>query len=247
MREKNKGEGAALLCDLQQYASGLVCLTGGDEGPLAAALVNGGEEAGSRAVKQLAQLFGRENVYVEVQRHQQCEEEWRYQAALRIAESLRLPVIATNGVRYGTAYGREVLDVLIEGVTNERDKLLFSLFLATGLRVSKLHQLNRDSIRIDITTNAIGEEEILGVGEIVGKGSKRRRFYVYHATLMLFAAYLTRREDKQEALFLSERRQRMSVRAIQYTLDIWTRRLGLEHINVHRLRHTPQRVWRTRT
>jgi error-prone DNA polymerase len=39
-------EGAATFNDLQQYASGLICLTGGDEGPLAAALVQGGEEAG---------------------------------------------------------------------------------------------------------------------------------------------------------------------------------------------------------
>ena len=38
MREESKGEGAAALGDVQQYASGLVCLTAGDEGPLAAAL-----------------------------------------------------------------------------------------------------------------------------------------------------------------------------------------------------------------
>ena len=111
MREKSKGEGAALLHDLQQYATGLVCLTGGDEGPLAAALVNGGEKAGRRTVEQLMQVFGPGNVYVEVQRHQEREEEWRNQAALRIAESLRLPVVATNGVRYAIAYEREILDV----------------------------------------------------------------------------------------------------------------------------------------
>lgn len=132
----------------------------------------------------------------------------------------------------------EVLDKLLLGINSERDKLLFSLFLATGLRVSELHQLNRDSIHIQITTNAIGEEEILGAGTVIGKGSKPRTFYVNEATLMLYASYLGQREDQQEALFLSERRQRMSVRAIQYTLDVWCRRLGLEHINVHRLRHS---------
>jgi integrase/recombinase XerC len=132
----------------------------------------------------------------------------------------------------------EALDKLLAGITNERDKLLFSLFLATGLRVSELHQLNRDSIGIQATTNAIGEEEILGVGEVIGKGSKTRTFYVNEATLMLYASYLGHREDQHEALFLSERMRRLSVRAIQYTLDIWCRRLGLEHINVHRLRHS---------
>jgi error-prone DNA polymerase len=111
MREKTKQEGAATWEDLERYASGLVCLTGGEEGPLAAALVNGGEETGRETVERLVGIFGRDNVYVEVQRHYEREEEWRNQAALRIARSLKLPVLATNGVRYATAYEREVLDL----------------------------------------------------------------------------------------------------------------------------------------
>jgi error-prone DNA polymerase len=111
MREKTKTEGAATIDDLHQYASGLICLTGGDEGPLAAALVNGGESAGRETVEQLVRIFGKDSVFVEVQRHQEREEEWRNQAALRIAHSLNLPILATNGVRYATAYDREVLDL----------------------------------------------------------------------------------------------------------------------------------------
>jgi error-prone DNA polymerase len=111
MRETTKKEGAAAFHDLEQYASGLVCLTGGDEGPLAAALMRGGEEAGRETVERLVNIFGRENVYVELQRHREREQEWRNQAALRIAQSLKLPVIATNGVRYATAYDREIQDL----------------------------------------------------------------------------------------------------------------------------------------
>jgi len=111
MREKVKCEGAATFDDLQKYSSGLVCLTGGDEGPLAAALVSGGEEAGREMVERLVRIFGRDSVYIEVQRHREREEEWRNQVALRIAGSLKLPVLATNGVRYATPYDREVLDV----------------------------------------------------------------------------------------------------------------------------------------
>jgi error-prone DNA polymerase len=111
MREKMKCEGAARLEDLQQYSAGLVCLTGGDEGPLAAALVDGGEEAGREVMERLVGIFGRGSLYVEVQRHQEREEEWRNQIALQIARSLKLPVLATNGVRYATAYDREVLDL----------------------------------------------------------------------------------------------------------------------------------------
>jgi error-prone DNA polymerase len=111
MREATKVAGAATRDDLQQYASGLVCLTGGDEGPLAAALTHGGEEEGRRTVERLVRIFGRQNVYVELQRHQEREEEWRNQAAIRIANSLNLPLLATNGVRYAKPYDREIQDL----------------------------------------------------------------------------------------------------------------------------------------
>jgi error-prone DNA polymerase len=111
MREAAKAAGAATFDDLQQYASGLICLTGGDEGPLAAALSRGGEDEGRRTVERLVHIFGQENVYVELQRHQEREEEWRNQAAIRIADSLHLPVVATNGVRYAKPYDREILDL----------------------------------------------------------------------------------------------------------------------------------------
>ena len=68
------------------------------------------KEPGRRAVERLVSIYGGENVYVEVQRHQEREEEWRNQAALRIARSLKLPVVATNGVRYAVPYDREILD-----------------------------------------------------------------------------------------------------------------------------------------
>src|SRR3984893_8586657 len=85
MRETAKLEGAANFNDLEQYASGLACLTGGDEGPLAAALMRGGEEAGREAVERLVRIFGPGSVYVELQRHHEREEEWRNQAAIRSA------------------------------------------------------------------------------------------------------------------------------------------------------------------
>ena len=111
MREPHKCEGAGNLRDLAEFREGLLCLTGGEEGPLAAALHQGGEPAGRRCVEQLVRLYGHHNVYVELQRHGDRAEEARNQAAIRIAESLKLPLLATNGVRYATQYEREVLDV----------------------------------------------------------------------------------------------------------------------------------------
>jgi len=111
MRETTKQEGAAKLEDLEEHALGLICLTGGDEGPLSAALMRGGEEEGRNVVEQMMRIFGPHNVYVELQRHGEREQEWRNLSALRIARSLKLPVLATNGVRYARAYDREILDV----------------------------------------------------------------------------------------------------------------------------------------
>lgn len=120
MRETTKQEGSAKFSDLEEYASGLVCLTGGDEGPLSAALAHGGEAAGREVVERLVRIFGRQNVYVELQRHREREEEARNQAAIRIAKSLQLPVIATNGVRYATRYDREILD-LFTAIRNHKE------------------------------------------------------------------------------------------------------------------------------
>ena len=111
MREPAKCEGAATLEDIGDFSGGLIALTGGEEGPLAAGLAAGGEDAARRIVEQMIRLYGPANVYVELQRHGERAEECRNQAALRIAESLHLPIVATNGVRYATQYEREILDV----------------------------------------------------------------------------------------------------------------------------------------
>jgi error-prone DNA polymerase len=106
----NKGEGAVSPEELEEHAEGLICLTGGDEGPLAAALQQGGIEQARRQVDRLIGIFGHKNVYVELQRHFQREEESRNRAAIAIARSLNLPLLATNGVCYATAKARELCD-----------------------------------------------------------------------------------------------------------------------------------------
>ncbi len=111
MRESTKREGAARTADLEEFSSGLICLTGDEEGPLASALAKNGERAGRALLERLISIFGRANVYVELQRHQSREQEARNQAAIRLATSLRLPILATNGVRYATPAEREILDV----------------------------------------------------------------------------------------------------------------------------------------
>jgi error-prone DNA polymerase len=106
-----KGEGHVLREEVAETAAGLICLTGGEEGPLAHAVVHGGMQAGVEAVQQLCEIFGRGNVYVELQRHFHRDEEARNQAAIEIARHLDLPLLATNGVGYAQPQEREVLDV----------------------------------------------------------------------------------------------------------------------------------------
>jgi error-prone DNA polymerase len=105
-----KGEGAVQKEELEEHAQGLICLTGGADGPLAAALRHGGSEEARMQVEQLIGWFGRGNVYVELQRHFHREEETRNRAAIAIARSLNLPLLATNGVCYAAAKDRELCD-----------------------------------------------------------------------------------------------------------------------------------------
>lgn len=110
-REKNKGEGFSIPEEIREHSNGLVCLTGGDEGPLAAALQRGGIEEAQSEIEKLVSIFGQENVYVELQRHFEREEEYRNRAALDIANRLRLPILATNGVCYAKPQQRAIADV----------------------------------------------------------------------------------------------------------------------------------------
>src|SRR6204780_47471 len=106
-----KGEGHVSDEEVGEKAAGLICLTGGKEGPLAHALGRGGMENGLAYVRRLCEIFGRENVYVELQRHFDRVEEAHNHAGVEIARKLQLPLLATNGVCYAQPERREVLDV----------------------------------------------------------------------------------------------------------------------------------------
>src|SRR5436305_4397996 len=105
-----KGEGAVTAQELEEHAEGLICLTGGDEGPLAAALEQGGAEQACRELDRLIGIFGPKNVYVELQRHFHREEESRNRVAIDLARSFNLPLLATNGVNYAIPKARELAD-----------------------------------------------------------------------------------------------------------------------------------------
>ena len=98
-----KGEGAATPDDLTEHAAGLVCLTGGEDGPL---------DFSAGSMERLIAIFGKKNIYAELQRHHNRAEEARNQAVVDVARSHGLPLLATNGANYATRAAREAQDVL---------------------------------------------------------------------------------------------------------------------------------------
>ncbi len=99
------------LNELEAHSGGLICLTGDEKGPLARALHLGGERAGRLLLQRLVSVFGKDRLFVELQRHANREQESRNQAAISLAYEFHLPLLATNGVSYATAQAREIADV----------------------------------------------------------------------------------------------------------------------------------------
>lgn len=94
-----KGQAAASEDELREFSGGLICLTG--EGPPVRA-----------RFEKLMSIYGPRNVYAEIQRHFHRDEEARNQAVADLARSLKLPLLATNGVRHAAPEERELFDAL---------------------------------------------------------------------------------------------------------------------------------------
>ncbi|WP_031499539.1 DNA polymerase III subunit alpha [Bryobacter aggregatus] len=91
-----KGAAAATTNELTEYAAGLVCLA---------------PAANRQQLERLVSIYGADSVYVELQRHHLRDQEARNQHAIDLAQSLQLPLLATNGARYDKPHRRELLDV----------------------------------------------------------------------------------------------------------------------------------------
>ena len=90
-----KGEGRARWDDFEEHAAGLI------------ALLND-----LRYADRLQAVFGCDNLYVEIQRHFRRGQERANQALIDFARRRRLPLLASNGVRYAKPSGHSLYDVL---------------------------------------------------------------------------------------------------------------------------------------
>jgi len=132
----------------------------------------------------------------------------------------------------------EQLAVLAEGVTDPRDAAIIGLLLSSGLRLSELCSLDRDSIQVGpiIAHNA---GKVIGIGRVVGKGNVEREFLVDLKTLQLVHRYLKERPaDGPVALFLSNRNKRIDQRTVQHMLRAWCKKLNLPMLHPHTMRTT---------
>ena len=119
----------------------------------------------------------------------------------------------------------------IDGENKERDYAIITLFLNCGLRLSELISIDINKISGDILT-------------VIGKGNKERTVYLNNACIEAINSYLKVRpvdevKDKN-ALFLSERKSRISKRSVQYLVKkyIGVSNLDTDKFSPHKLRHT---------
>ncbi|HBV87362.1 MAG TPA: tyrosine recombinase XerD [Desulfosporosinus sp.] len=109
-----------------------------------------------------------------------------------------------------------------------RDRVILELLYGSGLRVSELVGLNRESIDLDS-----------GLIRVLGKGSKERVIPVTNYAIRAIKTYLTRRVDQHQALLLNYQGTRLSERSVRRILDKLVGKISLEqHVNPHMLRHS---------
>lgn len=118
---------------------------------------------------------------------------------------------------------------------NERDFAILTLFLNCGIRLSEL-------VGINIKDIVFSENKL----NVIGKGNKERTIYLNKACVNAINSYLSVRPKagiktgSEDALFLSERLERISRRTVQYIVKQELLKAGLDanKYSVHKLRHT---------
>ncbi|MEZ5815770.1 MAG: DNA polymerase III subunit alpha [Hyphomicrobiaceae bacterium] len=98
--------------DLAQKADGVIALTGGPEGPVDQALLEGKPEIARARLERLKEIYGR-SLYVEIQRHGLASETQVEPELLALAYALELPIVATNECYFAKADDYEAHDALI--------------------------------------------------------------------------------------------------------------------------------------
>lgn len=114
---------------------------------------------------------------------------------------------------------------LINSTRKIKNKAIVSLLYGSGIRISELCSLDRDSIRED------------GTFTVVGKGGKPRLCFTDERTRIFLQLYMETRDDNNQALFLTDHGKRITPGTIQETFKSIRKCSGIE-CSAHVLRHS---------
>ena len=81
--------------DLEEFHEGLICLTGGLNGPISQYLLHNQAKDAEKATVKLKKIYG-DRLYIEIQRHGMREEAQIEEALLNLAYKHNIPLVATN-------------------------------------------------------------------------------------------------------------------------------------------------------
>lgn len=147
------------------------------------------------------------------------------------AAELESPKILKRLPRYLNIEESKQLLNSVEGQFSERDYAIITIFLNCGLRLSELVGINLSNIKGTVLS-------------VIGKGDKERSVPLNHACINALEDYMKVRPKNavkdRNALFLSERRQRISKESVQKIVKKYIKSAGLdpERYSTHKLRHT---------
>lgn len=147
--------------------------------------------------------------------------------------------LAKTGARDLDLISSQELERLMQGPTGGtlqdlRDKAILELFFSTGLRVSELCGLNRD---LDLTRDEFS---------VRGKGEKVRVVFLSLAAKKAIKAYLDKRKDMDEALFVqmgkaakSAKELRLTPRSVERLVKYYAVKAGITRkVTPHIIRHS---------
>ena len=147
------------------------------------------------------------------------------------AEKIELPKTQQRDFDLPSIEDLERLLAAPEGMSirSLRDKAILELLFSTGLRISELARLNKDSI--DFTR---------GEFSVRGKGGKVRVVFLSPRATEAIKGYLEKRGDIEDALFVGTNKNpgRLTVRQIQRLISRYAVKSGIvKSVTPHTLRH----------
>ncbi|MBL0690225.1 MAG: DNA polymerase III subunit alpha [Alphaproteobacteria bacterium] len=97
--------------ELEKFSNGLICLTGGVNGPIGLYLKNNNIKKATTVLKKLNTIF-ENNLLIEIQRHGLEEEVKTEDDFLQLSKEFSIPLVATNNVMFKTREEYKAFDIL---------------------------------------------------------------------------------------------------------------------------------------